>query len=158
VGTRLTVPRVLEKPLLPPRLPDVVMAEPGTATTTEFTGLKPPTKPPVPEEVVVPPNERLPTPSVVVAPPSCLPVAPPLDLPVAEPNTVLTLPELPLLVLKFPSPPPEVVPVAVPDAVPEPLATPELVEVPKALPPANWGLKTGNPNCNFLDPLRLEDA
>jgi hypothetical protein len=82
------------------------MEEPGTCVVTEFkyTGLKPAPKPPLAEEVVVPPKVRVPTPSVAETVPPCVPPAPVAALPEAAPEGVLTEPELPLVLVNSPEP------------------------------------------------------
>lgn len=100
------------------------MEEPGTCVVTEFkyTGLKPAPKPPLPEEVVVPPKVRVPTPVVVETVPSCVPPAPEAALPEAPPEGVLTKAELPLVLVNSPEP----------DEVEDP-ASSVVVEVPLPL-------------------------
>jgi hypothetical protein len=82
------------------------MVDPGTCVVTElkFTGLKPAPKPPVPEEVVVPLNVAVPTPSIAEAVPPCEPVAPPAALPAAVPPVLLTKPDPPLVLVNSPDP------------------------------------------------------
>jgi hypothetical protein len=145
---------VLVPPLfLPLFLFVVVMAAPGTSVVTvlKFTGLRPAPKPPVPEEVVVPPKVRVPSPpSVMPTFPACEPVVPPAAFPVAVPNVVSMKPDPPLVVVNSPLPVPSATP-TIPVTVevcadPLPLASPSLVADPEMIPPVN---------CNFLDPLRL---
>jgi hypothetical protein len=145
---------VLVPPLfLPLFLFVVVMAAPGTSVVTvlKFTGLRPAPKPPVPEEVVVPPKVRVPSPpSVMPTFPPCEPVVPPAAFPVAVPNVVSMKPDPPLVVVNSPLPVPSATPTFMPTvevwADPLPLASPSLVADPEMIPPVN---------CNFLDPLRL---
>jgi hypothetical protein len=125
------------------------MVEPGTCVVTElkFTGLKPAPKPPVPEEVVVPPNVTVPTPSMAEAVPPCVPVAPPAALPPAVPPVPLTKPDPPLVLVNSPDP----------DALETPLSSPLVADpLPPALPPpvavpVAWPPEKLN---SFLDPLR----
>jgi hypothetical protein len=149
---------------LPPFLLLFLMAKaaPGTSVITELnpTGLKPAPKPPVPEEVVVPPKLRIPVPpNMMPTVPACEPVPPPAELPVAAPDGVLMKPELPLVLVKFPAPVESASAAKPASSVsmdPVPVALPPPVDVPEMIPPVKGGLLTGNnPNCNFLDPLRL---
>jgi hypothetical protein len=151
-------------PVVPPLLglPEegAGMAEPGTSVTTALncTGLKPAPKPPVPEEAVVPSNERVPIPPAVTATvPACEPVPPPAALPSAEPNTVSTKPDEPLVMANSPDPDPIPTQLA---TDPAPMAVPPPVAAPDAVPPLNckYLARTGVPGhrpVNFLDPLRL---
>jgi hypothetical protein len=161
-GVFIRVPVVvlamLRSPLLLPKPPVgpvetgvTVEAPPGVVTVLNLTGLRPAPKPPVPEEVVVPPKVRVPSPpSVMPTFPPCEPVLSPVAFPSAVPNVVSMKPDPPLVVVNSPLPVPSATP-TIPVAIevwadPLPLASPLLVADPEMIPPLN---------CNFLDPLRL---
>jgi hypothetical protein len=147
----LTPPAAFPPPLELP--PVAAMAEPGiyVVTLLNATGLKPAPKPPVPEEVVMPPKLRVPTPSMFETVPSCEPVPLPAAFPPTRPKALSTKPDAPLVVVKFPVPVAVEIPVLFKFwADPVPVAIPPLVAIPLAIPPP------GNAKfCNLLDPLRL---